>query len=187
MIGYAVVGRLPWAAAGLLVVGLAPAAAHADTVFTPFLGTSFGDDRTKRVATTGVSLASMGVLLGFEADFSRTAGPLAVHGFEGEGLVTQFSGSLVLSLPIRAMRPYVLGGAGWMRMDVGATATGPGERREGLLVVAGGGLMGFLTDHVGARLDMRYIRQASVATTFRTLDLAPAGFWRATAGLALRF
>ena len=179
--------RVRWAAAGLLLVVLAPAPALADTVFTPFLGTSYGDDRTKRVATTGASLASMGALFGFEVDFSRTAGPLAVHGFEGEGLVTQVSGNMVAGLSFRAVRPYVLGGAGWMRMDVGATEADPGERREGLVVVAGGGLMGFLTDHVGARFDMRYLRQASVATTFRTLDLAPTGFWRATVGLALRF
>lgn len=187
MIGLRDVRRVPWAAAGLLLVGLAPAPAQADTVFTPFLGTSYGDDRTKRVATTGASLASMGALFGFEVDFSRTAGPLAVHGFDGEGLVTQVSGNMVAGLSFRAVRPYVLGGAGWMRMDVGATEADPGERREGLVVVAGGGLMGFLTDHVGARFDMRYLRQASVATTFRTLDLAPTGFWRATAGLALRF
>ena len=175
------------AVAGLLLAGLAPVPAQADTVFTPYLGTSFADDRTKRVATTGASLASMGAILGFEVDFSRTAGPLAVHGFGGEGLVTQISGNLVAGLSFRAVRPYVLGGAGWLRMDVGATDADPGERREGLVVVAGGGLMGFLTDHVGARFDMRYLRQASVATTFRTLDLAPTGFWRATAGLALRF
>ena len=179
--------RARWAAAaGLAFLGLAPAPAQADTVFTPFYGISFSDDRTERVATTGASLASMGIF-GFEVDFSRTAGPLAVHGFEGEGLVTQFSGNFVVSIPIRAIRPYVLGGAGWMRMDVGATETDPGERREGVVAVAGGGIMGFLTDHVGARLDMRYLRQASVATTFRTLDLAPTGFWRATVGLSLRF
>lgn len=174
------------AAAGLLLVGLAPAAARADTVFTPFYGMSFADEGTERVATTGASLASMGIF-GFEVDFSRTAGPLAVHGFEGEGLVTQLSGNFVVSIPIRAVRPYAVGGGGWMRMDVGATRTDPGERREGLVAVAGGGIMGFLTDHVGARLDLRYLRQASVATTFRTLDVAPTGFWRATAGLALRF
>lgn len=179
-------GRVRWAAV-LLLVGLAPAPAVADTVFTPFLGTSFADDRTKRVATTGASLASLGGLFGFEVDFSRTSGPLAVHGFGGEGLVTQLSGNMVAGLSFRAVRPYVLGGAGWMRMDVGATQADPGERREGLVVVAGGGLLGFLTDHVGARFDMRYLRQASVATTFRTLDLAPTGFWRATVGLALRF
>ena len=180
---------LRWAAAGLLLVGLAavPAEAEADTVFTPFLGTAFGDDRTQSVATTGASLASMGTLFGFEVDFSRTAGPLAVHGFGGEGPVTQISGNMVAGLSFRAVRPYVLGGAGWMRMEVGATEADPGELREGLVVVAGGGLMGFLTDHVGTRFDMRYLRQASVATTFRTLDLAPTGFWRATVGLALRF
>ena len=176
----------PTVAAGLLLAGLAAAPAQADTVFTPFYGTSFSDDRTQRVATTGVSLASISVF-GFEIDFSRTAGPLAVHGFEGEGLVSQVSGSFVVSIPLRAVRPYALGGAGWMRMDVGATGSDPGERREGVVAVAGGGIMGFLTDHLGARFDMRYFRQASVATTFRTLDLAPTGFWRATAGLALRF
>ena len=173
-------------AAALLLAGLSPAPARADTVFTPYFGTAFADDRTKRVATTGVSLASMGIF-GFEVDFSRTAGPLAVHGFDGQGLVTQISGAFVLAVPIRAVRPYVVGGAGWMRMDVGATRTDPGERREGVVAVAGGGLMGFLTNHVGARFDMRYLRQASVSTTFRTLDLAPSGFWRATLGLALRF
>ena len=173
--------------AGLLLVGLAPAAVHADTVFTPFFGTSYSDDQTERVATSGASLMSMGRLFGFEVDFSRTAGPLAVHGFEGEGLVTQISGNAVVGLSFRAVHPYVVGGAGWMRMDVGATAADPGERREGLVAVAGGGLMGFLTDHVGARFDLRYLRQASVGTTFRTLELAPTRFWRATVGIALRF
>ena len=55
---------------------------------------------------------------------------------------------------------------------------------------AGGGVMGFFTDHLGVRADLRYFRAFGIKIT----DLENAGialdkfnFWRASFGLALKF
>jgi len=54
----------------------------------------------------------------------------------------------------------------------------------------GGGVIGFFTDHLGARGDLRYTRAFGIkiedlATTGLSLD--KFNFWRATFGLAVKF
>jgi len=56
-------------------------------------------------------------------------------------------------------------------------------------ISAGAGVIGFFNDHVGARGDLRYFRSLQDSTTDPGLVLAIGKFhfWRATAGVALRF
>ena len=112
---------------------------------------------------------------GFEVDFSRTAGPLAVHGFEGEGLVTQFSGNFVVSIPIRAMRPYVLGAQAGCAWTSGRPRPIPASAARGWSRWPGAASWGSSPTTSGRASTCATLRQASVATTFRTLDLAPTG------------
>ncbi len=56
---------------------------------------------------------------------------------------------------------------------------------------AGAGLMGFFTDHVGLRGDIRYFRSFEDTDPDTDVDFDLAGgdfdFWRGTVGLAFRF
>ena len=54
-------------------------------------------------------------------------------------------------------------------------------------VDVGGGIMGFLGDHVGARIDLRYFRAVSAGESILDFDFKAFSFWRFSGGLALRF
>ena len=162
--------------------------AIADGVFTPFGGASFGSADTQKIPTWGMSLASMaGGVFGFEVDFSRTARSLEGSVFAGKGRITQVSGNLILGIPIKAVRPYFVGGIGWVRTELGGHESLESTEADGLGASIGAGIMGFFTEHVGARFDLRYLRSASVGDSFREFDLEHEGFWRASIGLSLRF
>ena len=139
----------------LVVVLLPPAAAQADGIFTAFGGASFGSDQSERVTTLGLSLAGMaGGVFGFELDFWRMAKTDVV--FVTDGRTTTLTGNVIVGIPLGAVRPYAVGGLGWVRSDVDAT-DGSSARDDGLAVDFGGGLMGFFGDHVGVRVDLLVI------------------------------
>ncbi len=174
-----------------------PDAACADTVFTPFIGQSFAtrDDAVK-VTTIGASMAStVGGGFGFELDFGRTSEAVGSDAFADNSRVTMLMGNALLGFPFGQFRPYVVGGLGWLRKEIlsgGATA-----RSGGVGVDAGGGFLGFLGGSVGVRLDLRYVRSVSMSDleTLRVPEslgisdflVEDVSFWRASAGLAIRF
>ena len=89
-----------------LVVLLAPTVAHADGVFTPFVGMSAGSDQTERVTTYGASLAGMaGGIFGFELDYGRTADAKTNSVFVKDSRVTTLNGNVIIGIPIGPVRP----------------------------------------------------------------------------------
>lgn len=177
--------------AAAVVVGtvfVCPARAFADTVFTPFVGRSYGESDTVRPTTLGASISSMaGGLIGFETDFARIADvPVDGSVFAGNTRVTTVLGSVVLSLPGGRVRPYFVAGGGWLRLEAGEAAT------DGIAIGAGGGLMGFISEHVGVRVDARYVLGSTLDDDFdfreiTKLEFDDLRFWRTSVGLALRF
>ncbi len=180
-----------------LVAAAAPAPAAADTVFTPFIGQSFATRAdSERVTTIGASMAStISGGFGFELDFARTSQAIGSAAFADNSRVTMLMGNALIGFPFGRFRPYVVGGLGWLRNEVlsgGATA-----RRGGLGLDAGVGFLGFFGGNIGVRVDLRYVR--SVTEDDLNLVLLPDGFglgdflledltfWRASAGLAIRF
>ena len=174
-----------------------PAPARADTVFTPFLGRSFASRSDEvKVTTIGASMAStVGGGFGFEADFGRTSATVGSAAFADNTRVTMLMGNAVLGFPFGRFRPYVVGGFGWLRKEV--LSDGAAVRSGGLGLDAGGGLLGFLSGNFGVRLDLRYVRSVTESDldTLRLPDgfgladflLEDVSFWRASAGLAIRF
>ena len=174
-----------------------PEPARADTVFTPFIGQSFAtrEDAVK-VTTIGASMTStVGGGFGFELDFGRTSEAVGSDAFADNSRVTMLMGNAVIGFPFGRFRPYVVGGLGWLRKEIlsdGATA-----RSGGLGIDAGGGFLGFLSGSVGIRFDLRYVRSVTMSD-FDTIRLPAVldvsdfliedlSFWRASAGLAIRF
>ena len=180
----------------------APRAAAADWLFTPFVGMNFGgtanfgnvgdfeDDFEKR-ADFGASLAYMGAgAIGFEVDFGwspnffeNTTGG---GDFEfGDSNVTTLMANLTLGVPIGGQtgpgfRPYASGGAGIIKARIGdaddlfsVDATDWGFN-------VGAGVIGFFTDNIGLRGDVRYFRSLEDNEPDDEFDIALSNFhfWR---------
>jgi hypothetical protein len=134
-------------AAGVVgVTLLLPAPAHADGIFSAFTGGSFGtDEQDQKVSTWGLSLAAMaGGVFGFELEFARTGNAAGDETFIKDSRVTNVFGNIVIGVPIKAVRPYVVGGFGWVRTDFERVAIEPPQapvagRSDGLGVAVGGG------------------------------------------------
>jgi opacity protein-like surface antigen len=183
-----------------LALVLAPASARADWLFTPNIGAGFGGDASGREHLSwGASIGWMGAgVLGWEADFAFTP-----EFFEGDdddldlidnSNVSTFMVNALVGVPVGGttgggFRPYFSGGIGLLQSSV--------EDAESLFEVnnnefgfnLGGGAMGFMTDHVGFRGDIRYYRALSDPDEDNEFDIAIGDFdfWRATGGVTFRW
>ena len=179
-----------WFVAALIVLA-APATAFADGILAPFAGVSFGGDQTERVATYGFSLTGItGGIFGFELEVAQTADAMTATVFDVNSKITTVNGNMIVGVPLGAVRPYVVGGLGWLRTSVTTDGQGGSMSNltsDGLGVALGGGLMGFFSDHVGARIDLRYIRAVTAGESVLQFDFEDFNFVRFTGGIALRF
>ena len=64
---------------------------------------------------------------------------------------------------------------------------GESVKSDGLGVDVGGGLMGFITDHVGVRVDIRYIRAITAGESLFDFQFENFNYVRFTGGVALKF
>ncbi len=174
-----------------VIVFCIPVGLAADSIFTPFIGSSYSahdvkGHPTEKVTTLGASLAAMaGGVFGFEIDFARTAKASINTVFVENSRTTTAMGNLIIGIPVKGVRPYVVGGMGWMKTEVSTVALS--TKADGLGVAVGGGVMGFFSDHAGARFDLRYTRAVSIGESIRDVVFESPAFWRASLGLALRF
>ena len=87
-----------------------------------------------------------------------------------------------------AVRPYVSGGGGLIKTrvdDVGQFFGSIDNNNFGFDV--GGGLMGFFSDNVGVRGDIRFFRSLDNNDYGVDLALGDFRFWRGTVGVTFRF
>lgn len=192
------------AVALLLLLATPPATAHADWQITGFLGNSFSaqtgflifEEGLSRRTTLGASVALLSDgILGLEAEVGHT--PRFFEGNDPLGLVlssrvTTVSGSVIVAAPLvmtrESLRPYLALGIGLMQAR-SKHAGGVLPVDENLLAVnVGVGAIGFLTDRTGLRFDVRHFKGlgASDAPMAR-VGASRLSFWRATAGVTLRY
>jgi hypothetical protein len=177
-----------------------PGAASADILLTPFAGISFLEQEQKKL-TYGVGL-SLGGLIGIEGEVARVS--LAEQGIVGTSVnletnLTTYMGNFVLRVPVGSVQPYAVGGLGLIKLsgDVDAPYLGNVLSVSGteLGLNFGGGLYVFLGDNLGIRGDLRYFRTIGEVTLeditdfggFSSLPVPQFDFWRATAGVTLKF
>lgn len=177
-----------------------PGSARADWLLSPFVGVSFGGDAPGQEFTWGGSVGWMGAgIFGFEADFGYS--PEFFEGdvddnldvFDAELNITTFMGNVIVGIPVGGddgpVRPYATAGLGLMRTSV----PGVGEffddiASNDLGFNVGVGLMGFPSEHVGFRGDLRYFRNLSESGGDDIdFDIGGFHFWRATGGVTFRF
>ncbi len=188
------------AMAAALVLLLMPATAGADWLFTPNIGGTFGGNASgNEHMSWGASIGWMGAgVFGWEADLSYT--PEFFEPGDGDvdvvdnSNVTAWMANVLIGIPFGGQRgggfrPYLSGGAGVLQTNV--------EDAEQLFTIdnsefgvnIGAGAMGFATDHVGFRGDLRYYRQLSDPTEDNEFDIdfGNLDFWRGTVGLTFRW
>ena len=183
-----------------LVLALSPAAAHADWLFTPNLGTTFGADTNgNEHFTYGASIGWMGAgALGWEADLSYT--PEFFRDNDGEfslvsdSNVVSWMANVIIGIPIggqygAGFRPYVTGGVGALQTEVGNENDLFHVNNDEFGFDVGAGAMGFMSDHVGFRGDLRYLRSFQDPEPDNEFDIAAGNFdyWRGTVGLTFRW
>lgn len=187
----------------LLALGC-PSAAQADWLFTPFVGSSFGAETTflvferagHRKLTLGGSAALLSDgLFGVEIDAGHTPGffqsddPL---GLVLASRVTTLTGSIIVAAPLtftrESLRPYVVGGLGLIQARSEDLVGLLPLDRNLLGLALGGGAIGLLTDRTGLRFELRHFRAISGADgPFAEPGRSRLSFWRATAGVTLRY
>ena len=179
-----------------LVLALAPATARADWLFTPNLGTTFGADASgNEHFTYGASVGWMGAgIFGWEADLSYTpeffeAGDGDFDAFDASN-VTSWMANAIIGIPFGGQRgggfrPYFAVGAGLLQRNVTSADSLFTVDNSEFGFNVGAGAMGFMTDHVGFRGDVRYIR--SFEDLERTADAGSFDYWRGTAGVTFRW
>jgi opacity protein-like surface antigen len=180
----------------------APAPARADWIFTPFVGGNFGGDAKNADfdfntnASYGASFGYMGAgVIGFEVDFGYSPNFFedpSTDAFDAN--VTSLMGNLIIGVPVGGqtgpgIRPYVSGGAGLLRTRVDDAGDFFDIDQNAFGINAGGGVMGFFSDHVGVRGDIRYFRAFKDVERGDGVDLELGGFdfWRGSVGVAFRF
>ena len=89
----------------------------------------------------------------------------------------------------RSRASTLTGGLGLIRTRIRSPFNGFSIANNDIGVNFGGGLMGLLSEHVGVRADLRYIRSLnddSSTNPFGQIDLSRLHYWRTSFGLVLR-
>jgi opacity protein-like surface antigen len=192
-----------------ICLGAVTPAAHADYIFTPFVGKSFAATSTlstsslpvtasvdKQTWIGGVSAAWLTRnILGGELDFGyapRFFKPDLNNLTRPGSNVVSLTGNLLLAVPLsvtrESLRPYISAGLGMLHAGVSDSGNVATIDRNLLAFSIGGGAIGFLSPRAGVRFDLRTVRSTSTGLNTRTLINEPQlGFWRATVGVAIRY
>jgi opacity protein-like surface antigen len=171
----------------------APAQARADWFFTPYIGANFAGETEDTNVNFGGSLGYMGAgIVGFEVDFGYAPNFFQIEDVSDTN-VTTLMANVIIGAPIGGMgegvRPYASGGAGLLRTSVDDVDDFFDLTDNSFGINVGGGVMGFLTDNVGIRGDLRYFRNVGDEDSGDDIDLGfgDLDFWRGSFGVAFRF
>lgn len=183
----------------LVMAAFAASPAAAQTtggLVTPFVGVATGTPIDENRTVYGGSIGATGSVIGFEFDFGYSPNFYEIEDDFGElgssGSVSTLMGNLLIGLPLGRVRPYATFGAGLMRSNLDVFDVFDDLDRSDFGVNYGGGVMAFLTDHVGIR-DIRHFRSLQnddlddSFTDPGDFDLGDFTFWRATAGVVFKF
>lgn len=179
----------------VLAAGLAAATpAAADIRGTVFAGTTRIEETNK--GTFGAAV-TFGGLLGVEFEAARTLlGDLASVGpADVEASLTTYMGNLVLRLPTGPIQPYGSAGVGVVRItgDINVPFLGDvvSASAQDVGWNVGGGVYLFPTPNIGLRADVRRFQTGDVnwedIADIGDLPLPKFNFWRATAGVTIKF
>jgi hypothetical protein len=186
---------------GAVMVSAAPA--RADWLITPFVGTTFGIstaylDFADAASTEYLMWGATGTwlsdgIVGFEGEYAHA--PRFFDQDESdlveESQVSTLSGHFILAAPLAvtgdSLRPFVLAGLGLVHSTIQDPLNLVGVNDNSLGLQLGGGAIGFVSNRVALRFDLRHVRTLSRATTITVEREAKLSFWRAAIGVAIRY
>ena len=192
-----------------VAMAAAPRTASADWTLTPFVGWNFGSsadvtgtggptvsNKFEKKIDYGASLMGIGAgPVGFELDFGYSPNFFETtttgNGFEftSKSNVTTLMANVAIGANQGGVRPYFVAGVGLLRtnvQDVGEVFDVNTKNDFGMDI--GGGVMGFFSNNVGIRGDIRYFRGFRGTDDNATgLTLGDFKFWRGSLGLSLKF
>ncbi len=182
---------------GTIALVLTPIQARADGFVSPWVGSAFGSSIDNRRTTFGVNAGAMGAgIIGGEIDFGYNPSFFGTQNDFGNNTVINLMANVIAGVPVggthgAGIRPYVTAGAGLLRTQIdGGTIAHVSSSNNMFGWNAGAGLIGYFTDHVGLRGDMRYLRGFEDTNTGVTsIDLNGNNqlhFWRASFGVVFR-
>jgi hypothetical protein len=202
----------PLAVAGLLVI-CTPDPGQAEWQFAPFLGYTFGgattivdlEDATGErrwniggaVRLVGDGPVGLEGLLVYTPRFFQRPEEAPIDTRVTSSRTYAMMGNVLLTAPRRwtqyGLRPYVSGGVGLLHASANDLQDGFPIDLNLLGMNAGGGAVGFLTDRVGLRFDLRHFRKIHgpdaeevrpPVTFFEPIRLH---YWTASVGLVVRY
>ena len=179
--------RLATLVLGTLIF-LAPTRAHADGLFTPWLGVNFANDPADGRTSFGITATGMGGgIIGGEFDFGYSPNFFGDENIFGSNNVLTAVGNLVVGIPLGGsrgfgFRPYGTAGVGLIRLKADILQADVSTNEFG--INAGGGAFLFFGDHVGVRGDLRYFRAGF--DDLNILNTDEVDFWRASIGVTFR-
>jgi len=179
----------------------APTLARADGYVSPWVATNSGAGFERNNVFDngktgfGVTAGAMGGgIFGAEFNFGYSPSFFGPSADFGNNSVLDLMGNLIVGIPVggqhgAGIRPYVTAGLGLIRTDIDGGVLFPANTSSNDFGWnAGGGVMGFFSDHFGLRGDVRYLRTLENNSSSTNIDFDPGGFhfWRASAGIVIR-
>lgn len=166
--------------------------ARAETLLTGFGGVALGGTTERSRATYGGALGFLGDgVLGFEIEAATTPeffGSASGDVFTDNNVFT-LMGSLLLAAPSGPVRVYGAAGFGLMKTRLQDPDRLFSIDSNDFGIGVGGGLLVYLSDHIGLRADGRYFRdlQDTDPEGGFDVDLGKVDYWRVVAGLTIEF
>ncbi len=126
---------------------------------------------------------------GYSPNFFETSASTTGFRFTNKSNVTTLMGNVVVGGNSGSVRPYAVAGVGLLRtkvQDVAAVFDVNTKNDFGMDV--GGGVIGFFSNNVGLRGDVRYFRGFRGTSRNATgLTLSDFRFWRGSVGVSFKF
>lgn len=171
-----------------------PAQARADGYVNPWIGTNVAGNIDNGSAALGVTTGYMGAgVFGFEADFGYSPDFLGSNDGLRHNTALTMIGNFILGVPIggthgAGVRPFVTGGVGVIRTQSEGDAERLSLSHNGFCYELGAGMMGFFSQHVGLRGDMRYVQTLEDINRGSGFNVDPGKlrYWRASGGVTFR-
>jgi len=183
----------------LLTVSAAQKAEAQGFIINPFFTTTLtspsgGGGHTK--PGVGLAFGTNGKILGLETEIAYHPQIIDTVLDGPKSKVLTFSGDMIIGPTIGHVKGYGAVGAGDLHLNFKSAssfaATGVDSLASNYFTFnVGGGAIGYVTDHLGIRADLRYLRAYGIdfaaLEEAENLSLKHFDFWRLNIGLAAKF
>jgi opacity protein-like surface antigen len=182
---------------GALILLGAVRNADAQGFISPFIGYNFSGDSgcpditncKDKHSNYGVGFGALGSVVGFEAEIAHTNDFFGASSTQSTSVLT-FMTNFMLAPKFGPIQPYGEVGGGLIRTSVESAGQNTDQSQVGWDV--GGGIIGYVSRHVGIRGDVRYFHSFQLSDFSLFPGLIPVGqekldFGRASIAVVFKF